>query len=103
MMSVELNSCIASILQEFPNYGYKTMQGHLLSQAHKVQENRIREAMRRVDPKVTSYGLPSRVRTDHGGENVNVAWFILTHQARGHGRGSIIAGPSVHNQRIERL
>lgn len=50
---------------------------------------------------VRRYGIPSRIRTDQGRENTLVALFQLQH--RGHGRGSIITGSSVHNQRIERI
>ena len=41
---------IVSILKDFPNSGHKKMKGFLLSRGHRVQENKIRKSMRRVDP-----------------------------------------------------
>ena len=50
---------------------------------------------------VQKHQLPSRVRTDQGGENVLVAQHMI--ERRGAERRSVITGSSVHNQRIERL
>ena len=50
---------------------------------------------------VEKNGWPSKVRSDKGGENLDVAASML--RCREMNRGSIIAGLSVHNKRIERL
>ena len=39
-----------SILKDFPNSGYKKMKGFSLSRGYRLQENKIRELMRLVDP-----------------------------------------------------
>ena len=47
---------------------------------------------------VEEYGTPSRIRIDKG-----VSLYMIEHSERGPDRHSVIAGRSVHNQRIERL
>ena len=50
---------------------------------------------------VMECGWPSKVRSDKGGENIDVAQAMLV--VRGTGKQSHITGSSVHNQRIESL
>ena len=49
---------------------------------------------------VEIHGLPSRIRTDRGGENINV-WRYMVEQHET--TECVLVGSSVHNERIERL
>ncbi|CAB3995673.1 Retrovirus-related Pol poly [Paramuricea clavata] len=72
----------------------------LIIYAHCCNNNKASTVLNQFVEGVNTYGLPSRVRSDHGMENFKVAQFMLQHT--GTGRGSIITGSSVHNSRVER-
>ena len=49
---------------------------------------------------VSKYGLPVQVRSDRGGENIDV-WRYMLQQSNS--ESAVVVGASTHNQRIERL
>ena len=73
----------------------------LITYLHCSTNNRADTVFTLFQEAIAKYGVPSRVRSDRGGENINVAKFMI--ENRGLNRGGHIAGKSVHNQRIERL
>ena len=50
MTDNELDAMVESIHRNFPNYGHRMMQGHLLSVGYRVQQCRVRDSMIRTDP-----------------------------------------------------
>ena len=50
LTDTQLDEMISSILDTFPNCGSKRMSGFLLARGIRVQQARLREAMRRTDP-----------------------------------------------------
>lgn len=63
--------------------------------------NRSSTVLQHFNTAVTQYGVPSQVRCDYGGENVDVCLFMNV--VRGMGTRSVLRGQSTHNQRIERF
>ena len=56
LSDAELDRIVTVANHEHPHWGYRLMQGHLLSLGHRVQQTRIRESLMRVDPE----GIVSR-------------------------------------------
>jgi hypothetical protein len=73
----------------------------MITYLHCSTNNRASTVLELFVEAIGKYGLPSRVRSDHGRENIRIAEHMLEH--RGAERGSFITGRSTHNQRIERL
>jgi hypothetical protein len=51
----DLESIVNNIIRNFPNIGYKQMSGLLFSRGLHIQQNRVLETMRQVDPHGTLF------------------------------------------------
>ncbi len=67
---------------------------------HCSTNNRASTVMSRFTDAVSKYGVPDQVRTDLGGENVEVWQFMVAQHATS---SAVLTGSSTHNERIERL
>ena len=85
----------------FVSHGCIDGYSRVITFLHCSTNNRASTVYKLFIKSIQKYGLPSRMRSDQGRENVMIAQYMLEH--RGLGRGSFITGRSTHNQRIERL
>ena len=66
--------------------GYSRMPVYLKASDNNRAETVLQEFVKGVE----EFGLPSHVRSDKGGENVDVSAYMLSHPQWGPGRGSMI-------------
>ena len=66
-----------------------------------ADNNRAQTVLELFREAVSTFGLPDRVRSDHGGENIDVWRYMLA--AHNNDQSCVITGSSTHNERVERL
>lgn len=71
---------------------------HLIVYLSAATSNRAATVLKSFLEAVNVYGVPSRARSDKGGENVDVARYMVA--TRGLSRNSHIAGRSVHKSKV---
>ena len=72
----------------------------LITYCYCSNNNRADTVLSLFEEATSKFGVPLRVRTDYGVENVRV-WEYMLHTS--FNTNSVIVGSSVHNQRVERL
>ena len=65
-----------------------------------ANNNRATTVAESFDIAISTYGIPTRVRSDHGGENVDMWQFMVGHH---NDESCVTVGSSTHNERIEQL
>ena len=68
---------------------------------HFSNNNRASTVLDLFQSSVALFSLPDHIRTDHGGENVDIWRYMIANHD--HNYSCVITGSSVHNERVERL
>ena len=73
----DLDEMVTSVQRQYPNCGYRMMQGYLKGLNHCIQQTCVREAMARTDPE----GLASRwcntvIRKTYSVPSLNSLWHV---------------------------
>ena len=72
----QLDTLVRQIQYQYPNCGYHLLKGHLAAMGYRIQENRIRDSLRRVDP----VGIMSRwicaIQRTYSVSGPNALWHI---------------------------
>lgn len=63
--------------------------------------NRAVTALNGFNEGVAVFGVPDKVRTDHGGDNIEILRYMIS--SHGNDTDCVVTGSSVHNERVERL
>lgn len=89
-------------LQPFKIYVHGCCDGYSrkMFYLHCASNKRAKSVVRLFKQAAQEYGYPEKTRSDHGGENVEIAAFLIS---RWGDPNCYITGKSVHNIRIERL
>ena len=73
----ELDSITTDLVRRYPNCGYRLLKGHLAALGHRIQERRIRDSLKRVDPiGVMSRWIQSIRRRTYSVPGPNMLWHI---------------------------
>ena len=77
MSDIELDNLVTRLQQQHPNSGYRLIRGHLAAMGYRVQEVRITDSLRRVDPVgVASRWFQGIHRRTYSVPNPNALWHI---------------------------
>lgn len=66
-----------------------------------ADNNRTQTVLEFFREGITRFGLPDHIRSDHGGENVDVWRYMIA--SHNNDLSCVVTGSSTHNERVERL